>query len=76
MSIISKQSDGNIQCSHKKLALNVLIHIVEACDIRSSITDYQIDSMLIECLTDFGEGLVFSDITYNVEYIGDGGSLL
>lgn len=57
---------GNVESCHQELGLDVLVHIVEASDVRGSITDHKV--ALIACFNLF-KPLKASRIWANVSFL-------
>ena len=58
--------DSYVKSCHQQLRLNILIHIMESCDIWCSIADYQITKITFKCLQNFIKSLSFCYISHNV----------
>jgi hypothetical protein len=66
VTVVFKHFYSNVQSCYQKLTLNVLIHIVESCNVGCAVADHQIHFVSIESLVDFFECFISRDIANNV----------
>lgn len=66
---MTQRHQAYVQCSNYELWLNILIDIVEAGYIRSSITDNQISSLPTELVEHLIDSRLLSDISLNLHNI-------
>jgi hypothetical protein len=76
MTVVFKHFYCNVQSCYQKLTLNVLVHIVEPCNVGRAITDHQIHFVSLESFVDFLECLISCDIANNVMNVWNWGRLL
>ena len=60
---------SDIQCSHQKLGLDVLIHIVKSCYVRCPIANHQITQLALESLKNFRQCLPFGYVAHYMVHV-------
>lgn len=68
--------DRDVEGCHQQLRLDVLVHVVEASDVRSPITNHQVTKLALKSVQNASQGLAFGDVPHNVVHVVDGGSFL